>query len=106
MSNKNVGNLMRQAQEMQQKMADVQAAIAEKTCQAASGGGMVTVTVNGANKIVEVKIDPAVVTPDDVEMLEDLVLSAINEGLRRAQEMASAEMSKVTAGLNLPPGLF
>ncbi len=106
MSNKNMGNLMRKAQEMQKKMADVQAGLAEKTCQAASGGGMVTVTVNGAIKVTEVKIDPAVITPDDVEMLEDLVVAAVNEGLKRAQEMANEEMSKITAGLNLPPGLF
>ncbi|VAW35419.1 Nucleoid-associated protein YaaK [hydrothermal vent metagenome] len=103
---KNMGNLMRQAQEMQKKMADIQAGLAEKTCQAASGGGMVTVTVNGALKVTGIKIDPAVVTQDDVEMLEDLVVAAVNEGLKRAQEMANEEMGKVTAGLNLPPGLF
>jgi len=103
---KNMGNLMRQAQEMQKKMADIQAGLAEKTCQAASGGGMVTVTVNGAFKVTGIKIDPAVVTQDDVEMLEDLVVAAVNEGLKRAQEMANEEMGKVTAGLNLPPGLF
>lgn len=106
MSNKNMGKLMRQAQEMQQKMADVQAGLAEKTCQAASGGGMVTVTVNGALKLTGVKIDPEVITPDDAEMLEDLIVAAVNEGLKRAQELANEEMGKVTAGLNLPPGLF
>ncbi len=105
---KNLGNLMRQAQKMQEKMAEIQKGLAEKTCQASSGGGMVTVTVNGALKLVDIKIDRSVVDPEDVEMLEDLVMAAVNEAFKRAQEMVSEEMSKVTSGLgiNLPPGLF
>ncbi len=105
---KNLGNLMRQAQKMQEKMAEIQKGLAEKTCQASSGGGMVTVTVNGALKVVDIKIDRSVVDPEDVEMLEDLVMAAVNEAFKRAQEMVSEEMSKVTSGLgiNLPPGLF
>ncbi len=99
---------MRQAQKMQEKMAEIQKGLAEKTCQASSGGGMVTVTVNGALKVVDIKIDRSVVDPEDVEMLEDLVMAAVNEAFKRAQEMVSEEMSKVTSGLgiNLPPGLF
>ncbi len=104
---KDLGNLMRQAQKMQEKMAQVQKELASKTCEASAGGGMVTAVVNGAQEIVAVKIDPSVVDPKDTEMLQDLVLAAVNEGLRRSKQMASDEMGKLTAGMGLNiPGLF
>ena len=101
----NMANLMRQAQQMQKKMAEVQKGLKEKTCEAASGGGMVTATVSGDLRLVSLKIDKTVVNPEDVEMLEDLVLAAVNEGYKRAQDMAAEEMGKVTKGLGIP-GLF
>ena len=95
----NIGSLMKQAQQMQKKMAEIQAGLADKRCEATSGGGMVTATVSGDMKLVSLKIDPSVVTSDDVEMLEDLVTAAVNEAFKRAQQMASEEMSSVTSGL-------
>lgn len=97
-----MGGLMKQAQEMQAKLAKVQEELAKKTVEAASGGGMVRVTVNGQFVLASIKVDPGVVDPDDVEMLEDLVRAAVNEGLRRAREMASEEMSKLTGGFKIP----
>jgi len=104
---KNLGNIMRQAQKMQEKMAEMQKQLAEKTCEASSGGGMVTAVVNGGQEVVSVSIDPSVVDPEDVEMLQDLVTAAINEGLRRSRDMVSEEMGKLTSGLGVNiPGLF
>lgn len=104
---KNMGNIMKQAQKMQEKMAQVQAELAEKVVEASSGGGMVTAKVNGKNELVSLKIDPAVVDPEDVEMIEDLVLAAINEAFKKSQDMAGEEMGKVTSGMGLNiPGLF
>ena len=99
---KNLGNIMKQAQKMQAQMAKIQEEMSQKTVEATSGGGMVAVKVNGRQELISVKIDPEVVTSDDVEMLEDLVLAAVNEGLRKSQAMMSEEMSKVTGGLNIP----
>ncbi len=107
---KQLGNIMRQAQKMQEKMAEMQKELATRTCEASSGGGMVTATVNGSQELISVKIDPSVIDPDDLEMLEDLVVAAVNEGIRRSKQMVSDEMSKITAGMGLPgggiPGLF
>ncbi len=104
---KNLGNIMKQAQQMQAKMAKVQAELAEKKVEASTGGGMITVEVNGKNELLSIKIDKTVVDPEDIEMLEDLVLSAVNEGMKRAQEMISEEMGKVTSGMGIDiPGLF
>lgn len=104
---KNLGNLMRQAQKMQEKMAEVQKELAKKTCEASSGGGMVTATVNGSQEVVSLKIDKSVVDPNDIDMLQDLIVAAVNEGLRRSKQMVSDEMSKLTAGLGMNiPGLF
>ncbi len=97
-----MGGLMKQAQEMQAKLAKIQEELARKTVEATAGGGMVRVTVNGQFMLSSIKVDPAVVDPEEVEMLEDLVRAAINEGLRRAREMASEEMSKLTGGLKIP----
>ena len=103
----NMGNLMKQAQKFQAKMAKLQEELSEKTIEASAGGGMVTVVVNGQQEILSIKIDPEVVDPDDVEMLQDLILAAINDGMARAKSMVNEEMSKLTGGLNIPniPGL-
>ena len=97
-----MGNLMKQAQQMQQKMLKLQEEVAKKTLDASVGGGMVTVTVNGKSEVLRIKIEPQVVDPDDVEMLEDLVVAGVNEALRKAQEMMSEEMGKLTGGLKIP----
>lgn len=103
----NVGNLMKQAQAFQSKMAQLQEELKEKTVEASAGGGMVTVVVDGQQEVRSITIDPEVVTPDDVEMLQDLIQAAVNDGLSKAKEMVNEEMSKLTGGLNLPniPGL-
>ncbi|MBI5643199.1 MAG: YbaB/EbfC family nucleoid-associated protein [Deltaproteobacteria bacterium] len=104
---KQLGNLMRQAQKMQEKMAEMQKDLATKTIEASAGGGMVTATVNGAQEVVSVKIDPSVVDPKDIDMLQDLVVAAVNEGIRRSKQMVSDEMGKLTSGLGMNiPGLF
>ena len=99
---KGLGNLLNQAKTVQEKMAKVQQELREKTVEASAGGGMVTVRVNGEAQILSIKIEPEVVDSKDVEMLEDLVLAAVNEGLRKAQEMMAEEMGKITGGLNIP----
>jgi DNA-binding YbaB/EbfC family protein len=98
----NLGNIMKQAQAMQERLAKVQAEVATKTVQASSGGGIVTVAVNGALEVLSVKIDPEFVKSNDVEMLQDLVLAATNEALRKAREMVAEEMKDVTGGLQIP----
>lgn len=97
-----MGNLMKQAQQMQQKMMKMQEEMATKTVDASVGGGMVTVTANGRAEVLSVKIDPQAVDPDDVEMLEDLVLAGVNEALRKAQDMMASEMNKLTGGMKIP----
>jgi nucleoid-associated protein EbfC len=98
----NFGNIIKQAQQMQAKMARLQEELAQKTVEASAGGGMVTAVVNGKNELISLKIEKDVVNPDDVEMLQDLIVAAVNEGVRKAQEIATAEMSKITGGLNIP----
>jgi nucleoid-associated protein EbfC len=98
----NFGNIVKQAQQMQAKMARLQEELAHKTVEASAGGGMVTAVVSGRNELLSLKIEKDVVNPDDVEMLQDLIVAAVNEGIRKAQEMATAEMSKITGGLNIP----
>ncbi len=98
----NFGNIIKQAQQMQAKMMRLQEELAAKTVEASAGGGMVTVVVNGKFELVSLKIEKDVVNPDDIEMLQDLVVAAVNEGIRKAQEMAQAEMAKITGGLNIP----
>ena len=102
---KGMGNLMKQAQQMQKRMLKLQEEMAHKTVEASVGGGMVAVTANGKSEILQVKIEPQVVDPEDVEMLEDLIVAGINEALRKAQEMTAEEMSKLTGGMKIP-GLF
>jgi DNA-binding YbaB/EbfC family protein len=95
-------NIMRQAQELQAKLAKVQQELAEAEIEASAGGGAVTVTVNGQQQLLSIKISPEAINPDDVEMLEDLVLAAVNEALTKSQEMAAKRMGKLTGGLNIP----
>ncbi len=102
MSKKMFGDLMKQAQKMQQEISRIQEESRKKTVEATAGGGMVTVTANGAMEIVSIKIEPDVVNPDDIEMLQDLIVAATNEALRRAQQMVTEDMSKITGGLNIP----
>jgi len=98
----NFGNIMKQAKKMQERMARLQQELETKTVEASSGGGMVSVVVNGKFEIISLKIEKDVVSAEDVEMLQDLVMAAVNEGVRKAQEMTTAEMSKITGGLNIP----
>ena len=102
----NFSKLMKQAQKMQEKMLQMQEDLASKTVDASAGGGMVTVTASGKQEIVEVKIDPEVLS-DDVEMIEDMVVAATNQALQKAAEVSQEKMSAVTGGLmgNLPPGM-
>lgn len=93
---------MKQAKKIQEKMAQMQAELETKTVEASAGGGMVSVVVNGKFEILSLKIDKEVVNPDDVDMLQDLIVAAVNEGIRKAQEMTAAEMSKITGGFNIP----
>ena len=101
----NMNQLMKQAQKMQKQMAEMQEDMANKTLEVTAGGGAVKVTVNGEKKILDLVISPDVVDPDDVEMLQDLVMSAVNEALRQMEESVNSQMSKLTGGLNMP-GLF
>ena len=98
----NFGNIMKQAKKMQERMAQLQDELASKTVDATAGGGMVSVTVNGKFELLSIKIEKEVVNPEDVEMLQDLVVAAVNEGIRKAQEMAASEMGKITGGLQIP----
>ena len=98
----NIQQLMQQAQRMQQQMAQKQAELAEKTVTAQSGGGMVTATVNGAHELLELSIDPDVIDPEDKEMLEDMVVAAVNQAMQQAEEMAQQELGKLTGGMNIP----
>ncbi len=98
----NMGNLMKKAQQLQEKMAKVQEELGGKTVETSAGGGMVTVVANGKQEIVSIKIDPEVIDANDVEMLEDLVLAAVNDALYQARQMVSEEMTKLTGGIKIP----
>lgn len=98
----NMHAMMKQAQKLQKKMLQTQQEMATKTIEASSGGGMVKVVANGAQKIESIVFEKEVVNPDDIEMLQDLVLAAVNDALAKSQEMVSSEMSKLTGGLNIP----
>ena len=98
----NIGNIMKQAQAMQERLAKLQAEAATKTVQASSGGGMITVVANGGMEVVSIRIDPEVLRSNDAEMLQDLVVAAVNEALRKAREMVAEEMKGVTGGLQIP----
>ena len=98
----NLGKLMKQAQQLQTKMANLQEELGDKTIEASAGGGMVKVVANGRQEIVSIEIEKEVVDPEDVEMLCDLILAAVNEALTRSQSMVSEQMGKLTGGLNIP----
>jgi DNA-binding YbaB/EbfC family protein len=100
-----MNDMIRQAQLMQKKIAKLQDEMGQRTVEAASGGGMVQVKANGSQEVLEVRIDPSVVDPKDVDMLQDLVLAAVNEALKKAREMVQAEMGQITGGMSIP-GLF
>lgn len=99
---KGLGQIMKQAQKMQEKLAKIQEEMADKTVEASSGGGMVTVTANGRQEVLSIRIEREVVDPEEVDMLQDLVVAAVNEALKKAQEMMGEEMSKITGGLPIP----
>ncbi|WP_443662312.1 YbaB/EbfC family nucleoid-associated protein [Clostridium sp.] len=101
----NMNSLMKQAQKFQKQMEDMQKDLGDKIFEASSGGGAVTAVANGKRQLVEVKIKPEVVDPDDIEMLEDLIMSACNEALKKAEDESSNEMGKLTGGMNMP-GMF
>ncbi len=102
---KDMQEILRQAQQVQERIARAQEELAGKTVEASAGGGMVTVVVNGRQEVVSVRIEKEVVSPDDVDLLQDLVAGAVNEAISRSRKMMADEMAKITGGLNLP-GLF
>src|SRR4051812_13054066 len=102
----NLQKMMAQMQRMQSDMAEAQAALAKKTVEASVAGGRVVVTANGAQEVTGIKIAKEVVDPNDVAMLQDLVLSAVQQALAKSKELAAGEMGKLTQGLGLPPGMF
>ena len=97
-----MGNLLKKAQQLQEKMAKLQEELSEKTVETSAGGGMVTVIATGKQEIASIKIDPEVVNQEDIEMLEDLVLAAVNDALFQAKQMVNEEMTKLTGGVNIP----
>jgi len=97
-----LGNLLKQAQDMQARMAKIQEELANKTVEGSAGGGMVQVTVNGQFNVTAVKIEASVINAEEKDMLEDLVLAAVNDGVRKARDLVSSEMSKITGGLKIP----
>ncbi|TCO72648.1 YbaB/EbfC family nucleoid-associated protein [Marinisporobacter balticus] len=101
----NMNNMMKQVQKMQKQMEKTQAELEEKEVEASVGGGAVSVKVNGKKELLDVVIKQEVVDPDDIEMLQDLIMAAVNEALRKADDMMNSEMGKITGGMNVP-GLF
>ena len=99
---KSMGNMMKQAQKLQAKMLRLQEDLADKTVEATAGGGMIKIVANGRQQILSIQIEKEVVDPDDVEMLQDLIIAAINDALAKSQEMVSGEMGKLTGGLKIP----
>lgn len=99
---KGMGNMMKEAQKLQARMLKMQEELGQRTVESAVGGGMITVVANGKQQVVSIRIEKEVVNPDDVEMLQDLVLAAVNDALHKSQEMVTSEMGKLTGGLNLP----
>ena len=97
-----MNDLLKQAQEMQSKLAELQQKVQQQTVEASSGGGMVTALMNGRMELVSLKVDPAIAADGDVEMLQDLVVAAVNEAVRKAQQMMADEMSRATGGLKIP----
>lgn len=102
---KGLGNILKQAQQIHARISQLQEEMANKTVEATSGGGMVTLVMNGKQEVLSLRIDPEVVNRDDIEMLQDLIVAAVNEAIRKSQEMMTEEMKRVTGGLNIP-GIF
>ncbi|NIP31876.1 MAG: YbaB/EbfC family nucleoid-associated protein [Candidatus Dadabacteria bacterium] len=102
----NIKNLMKQAGKMKEQMEKLQAEVGEKTIEATSGGGMVTVTAKAKGEITGIKIEPELLIDNDMDMLQDLIIAAVNEALKRGQEMMQQEVSKMAGGLGIPPGLI
>ncbi len=98
----NFGNIMKQAKKMQERMVELQEELATKSVEATAGGGVGAVKGNGKFEILSLKIEKEVVNPEDVEMLQELIVAAVNEGIRKAQEMAASEMGKITGGMQIP----
>ncbi len=101
-----MGKLMKKAQEFKKKMKAMQSDLADRVVEGTSGGGMVTAQVNGQQEIISIKINPEAVDPDDVEMLEDLVTTALTQALKKSKELSDGEMKKLTGDMGLPPGLI
>lgn len=99
---KGMGQMMKQAQQLQARMLKLQAELADKTVESAVGGGMIRVVADGRQQVVSIRIEKEVVNPEDVEMLQDLILTAVNDALAKSREMVASEMGKLTGGLNLP----
>lgn len=99
---KGMGNIMKQVQKMQTRMAEIQEELADERVEATSGGGMVKAIVNGRQELVEIVIDKEVVDPEDIEMLQDLIVAAVNQANKAATELANEKMAEVTGGLNIP----
>ncbi len=102
----NMGKLMKKAQEFQKKMKVMQSDLADRVVEGASGGGMVTAQVNGRQEVISIHINPEAVDPEDVEMLEDLVTTALTQALKKSKELSDGEMKKLTGDMGLPPGLI
>jgi len=102
---KGLGNILKQAQQMHNKISQLQEEMAGKTVEGSSGGGMVNIVINGKQEILSVRIDPEVVNREDIEMLQDLIVAAVNEAIRKSNKMMQEEMKKITGGLSIP-GLF
>ena len=102
----NMKEMMKAAQKMQERMVKMQEELAERTVEASAGGGMVTAIVTGGKMLKELVINPEAIDPSDVEMLQDLIIVAVNEAIRKSDEMVNSEMGKLTSGLKLPPGMF
>ncbi|EAX48854.1 conserved hypothetical protein 103 [Thermosinus carboxydivorans Nor1] len=102
----NMAGMMKKVQKLQAEMAKLQEELKQRTLEATAGGGAVTVVITGEKQIKSIKIAPSAVDPDDIEMLEDLVVAAVNEAIKKVDDMMAQEMSKLTGGLNLPPGLL
>ncbi len=105
MGKPNMGSMMKQVQKMQKQMEQTQAELEEKVLETSAGGGAVSVKITGKKEIVGIEIKPEAVDPDDIEMLQDLIMAAVNEAIRAAEDMAASEMGKITGNMNIP-GLF
>lgn len=102
----NMAGMMKKMQKLQSEMGKMQEQLKTRTMEVSAGGGAIKVVINGEKQIQSLKIDPAAVDPQDIEMLEDLVSAAVNEAIKKVDDMMAQEMGKLTGGLNLPPGMF